>query len=97
MKDCFGNGDLLEVEVGSFHAVARVRSVDGHTLHVALERGGYLPWIDELARVRRFGDAPKHSFDGRILHSTAATALIELLGRAPTSSERLLRDTIPDL
>jgi hypothetical protein len=93
----FGNGDLVEVEVGSFRALARVRDVDGETIHVALEQGGYLPWIDDLARVRRFGDAAKRAFDGRILHSCASTAMIEVLGRAPTSSERMLRDTLPDV
>jgi hypothetical protein len=83
----FGNGDLIEIDAAPYSAKARIRGIDskegGVKLHVAFEQGGYLPWSDDPIRVRRCADGGGPSFDARILHTSTATALIEILGQTP--------------
>ncbi len=79
----FGNGDLIEIDAAPYRALARVRGIDGVKLHIAFEQGGYLPWIDDPIRIRRCTEEPGPSFDAKILHTSTATALIEVLGQTP--------------
>lgn len=85
----FGTGDLVEVDAANVRAVARVResSSDGR-LHIALEAGEYLPWIDDAVLIRHFGNDPTRSCTAKILHVGASTALLQILevveqGRTP--------------
>lgn len=89
----FGNGDLVEVDTTTFCALARVRLVDGRKLHVALEQGGYLPWVDSPVQVRLFQDAAAVSHTARILHCGSVTALLEL--DAPEASEGSAAPPLP--
>jgi hypothetical protein len=72
-----GNGDLVEIDADTVSALARVRAIDGARLHVAIERGGYVPWVDTV-QVRRFGDAPESGRTARLLHAGNTTAWLEL-------------------
>jgi hypothetical protein len=92
----FGTNDLIEIEVMEFRASARVRFVDGDKIHVALEQGGYIPWLSEPVQVRRSGDAAARCWDAQILHAGGVTLLLEVLGKTPTSSSRLPYDTLND-
>ncbi len=94
----FAISDVIEIEASQYRAVGRVRNVMGDRMHVALETG-YLPWIDDPALVRRFGDAVEKAVDARILHASGSTAMIELVEVMPSNStDRLapLRDTMTD-
>ena len=82
----FGNGDLIEIDAAPYHAKARIRGITNEgalKLHVAFEQGGYLPWSDDTIRIRRCSDDSAPSFDARILHTSTATALIEVIGQTP--------------
>jgi hypothetical protein len=96
----FTTNDVVEIETLQIRAFARVRNVDGDRIHVALERGGYLPWIDDPVLVRLAGDTSSPGIDARILHAGGVTALLELFEVAPAaaSSDRLPdpRDTMTD-
>jgi hypothetical protein len=72
----FAIHEMIEVEMMTFHALARVRAVDGDRLHVALEPGSYLPWIDAPALVR--GPGALEGVDARVLRACMTTALLEL-------------------
>ena len=85
----FGNGDLIEIDAAPYRARARVRGIDGVKIHIAFEQGGYLPWSDDVIRVRRCTDDASPSWDAKILHTSTATALIEVIGQTPI--ERLPR------
>jgi hypothetical protein len=86
----FSNNDLLEIETAQYRALARVRNIDGDRLHVALEQGAYLPWIDDPVLVRPASN-PSIVIDARILHAGGVTALIELIDivDAANSTDRL--------
>src|SRR5262245_11515748 len=92
----FTNNQIVEIASSQFRALARVRNIEGDRLHVAIERGGYLPWSDEPVLVRHLGDTA--GVDARILHAAGVTALIELLVVTPASTDRLpnVRDTLTD-
>ena len=86
----FSTNDVVEIETSQYRAVARVRNVDGDRLHVALDPGGYLPWVDDPVLVRPAAD-PSIVIDARILHAGGVTALIELIdiADAANSTDRL--------
>jgi hypothetical protein len=86
----FSTNDIVEIETSQYRAVARVRNVDGDRLHVALDPGGYLPWVDDPVLVRPAAD-PSIVIDARILHAGGVTALIELIDIADAagSTDRL--------
>ncbi|MDB4933062.1 MAG: hypothetical protein JWP87_34 [Labilithrix sp.] len=95
----FGTGDLVEVDAASVRAVARVResSVAGR-LHVALEMGEYLPWVDADVQIRHFGNDVSRSCTARILHAGASTALLQIIASVeelPPSDVRGPFDTLP--
>lgn len=69
-------GDLVEIDVAEMRAVARVRAVAGRRLHLALEPGGYVPWVDGPVWVRRVGELERRA--GRILHASSVTVSLEL-------------------
>jgi hypothetical protein len=76
----FSNGDLVEIETANLRAVARVReSSKAGRLHLALEGGEYLPWVDGEVLIRRFGEDPARSCVATILHAGASTALLQLV------------------
>lgn len=91
-------GDLVEVDAANIVALARVRSIDGDRLHLALEQGGFVPWVEEAIVVRRFGDADR-GWEARVTYSGASTVTLEVLGpsrgRSPSVPEPL--DTERDL
>lgn len=76
----FGTGDLVEVDTPNVRALARVResSNDGR-LHIALEVGEYLPWVDEPVLIRHFGNDPATSCAAKILHAGSSTALLQII------------------
>lgn len=96
----FGTGDLVEVDTASVRAVARVResSVAGR-LHVALEMGEYLPWVDADVLVRHFGNDVSRSCTARIIHAGASTALLQIISSVEELQElagvRGPYDTLP--
>lgn len=95
----FAINEVIEIESSQFRVTARVRNVEGERLHVAIERGGYLPWTDEPVIVRRVGEAAPAGVDARVLHAAGTTALIELIVVVATSSEGPLataRDTLTE-
>jgi hypothetical protein len=76
----FANGDLVEIDTANVRAVARVReSSEGGRLHLALEVGEYLPWVDGDVFIRHFGNDPNRSCTAKILHAGASTALLQIL------------------
>jgi len=76
----FANGDLVEIDVANVRAVARVRESSGEgRLHLALEVGEYLPWVDDAVLIRHFGNDPARSCTAKILHAGASTALLQIL------------------
>jgi hypothetical protein len=93
----FATHELIEIDMTSFHAIARVRDIDGARLHVALEPGSYLPWIDAPAFVRRT-DSNDEPIEARIISATMTTALLELRLPAPTAAppQGPSRDTVTD-
>lgn len=79
MKDApFALNDVVEVDVGDLCARARVREASGGRLHLALEAGAYLPWVDEIVYVRHVGVAPERALVARIVHAGTSTALLQL-------------------
>ncbi len=79
----FGTGDLVEVETTNVRAVARVReSSGGGRLHLALEGGEYLPWVDDQVLIRHFGNDPTRSCTAKILHAGSSTALLQIIEMA---------------
>jgi hypothetical protein len=85
----FGNGDLVELDVGNIRALARVRLFEGTKMHLALEQGQYCPWVSDPLQIRHFGDASRGA-TARIVHTGGVTVTLELLG---PGRERL--DTLP--
>jgi hypothetical protein len=76
----FGTGDLVEVDTANVRAVARVRESNGDgRLHIALELGEYLPWVDEDVLIRHFGNDPMRSCTAKILHAGSTTALLQII------------------
>ena len=76
----FGNGDLVEVDAANVRAIARVRESSGDgRLHLALEVGEYLPWVDGAVLIRHFGNDPTRSCTATILHAGASTALLQIV------------------
>ncbi|MBX3191629.1 MAG: hypothetical protein KF819_31845 [Labilithrix sp.] len=99
----FATGDLVQIETDAIRAIARVRESAGGRLHIALETGEYLPWVDEV-RIRHFGDGPERSLVAKMLHGGTTTALLQIVTDLelpmippPASTPRALFDTIPDL
>jgi hypothetical protein len=97
-----GNGELVQVDAPNIVALGRVRAVDGDRVHVALEQGGFLPWIEDAVQLRRFGDGTDRAWDMRIVHCGTATATLEVIGRsqpAPGAAPRIPEpnDTEPDV
>jgi hypothetical protein len=101
----FGTGDLVEVDAAGpdtrVRALARVReSSDAGRLHVALEMGEYLPWVDTDVQIRHFGNDVSRSCTARILHAGSSTALLQLIAsveelppvRAPYDTLPLLEE-----
>lgn len=78
-------GELVEIDAANVVALARVRSIDCDRMHLALEQGGFVPWVEEAILVRRFGDASL-SWDARVTYSGASTVTLEMLGRTPARS-----------
>ncbi len=79
----FANGDLVELDIGDIHALARVRLFEGTKMHLALEQGQYCPWVSEPLQLRRFGDGPQHGCLARIVHTGGVTVTLELLPGRP--------------
>ncbi len=79
-------GDLVEVDAANLVALARVRSIDGDRMHLALEQGGFVQWTDEVVRVRRHGDVADRSWDARVTYSGASTVTLDVLGPTPRRS-----------
>lgn len=76
----FAIGDLVEIDVANVRALARVRESSGDgRLHLALEVGQYLPWVDEVVLIRHFGNDPTRSCTAKILHAGATSALLQIL------------------
>ena len=75
----FGIGDLVEVDTPNVRALARVRESSGGRLHVALEVGEYLPWVDDQVLIRHFGNDPLYSCTAKILHAGSSTALLQII------------------
>jgi hypothetical protein len=76
----FGTGDLVEVDTENVRAVARVRESSGDgRLHIALELGEYLPWVDADVLIRHFGNDPTRSCTAKILHAGSTTALLQII------------------
>lgn len=76
----FGTGDLVEVDTANVRAVARVRESSGDgRLHIALELGEYLPWVDENVLIRHLGNDPTCLCTAKILHAGSTTALLQIL------------------
>jgi hypothetical protein len=95
----FGTGDIVQIDADAIRAVARVRESSGGRLHIALEKGEYLPWVDANVQIRHFGEGPERSQVAKILHVGATTALLQLVEGipVPASTPRAPFDTIPDL
>lgn len=75
-------GDLVEVLAANILSLARVRSIDGDRVHLALEQGGFVPWVEESVLVRRCADEAER-WDARVVYSGASTVTLEMLGRSP--------------
>jgi hypothetical protein len=86
----FGNGDLVELDVGNIRALARVRLFEGTRMHLALEQGQYCPWVADPLQIRHFGDSCGRGATARIIHTGGVTVTLELLGPA-----RVRMDTLP--
>lgn len=84
----FGNGDLVELDVGNIRALARVRLFEGTRMHLALEQGQYCPWVGDPMQVRHYGEASGAT--ARIVHTGGVTVTLELLGPG-----RAKMDTLP--
>jgi len=74
----FLNGDLVQVDTADINALARVRETNGRRVHLALEVGEYLPWVDEVVMVRSAGAPALLAKKARILHAGNSSALLEL-------------------
>gem|GEM_PF-6551991 len=85
----FENNDLVQIDIASMDlaALARVRDTSGGRLHIALEAGAYLPWVDADVTIRRYGEDAALAHPARILHAGTSTALLELV-LAPAGEER---------
>lgn len=88
-------GDLVEIDAANLVAIARVRSIEGDRMHLALEQGGFVQWTDETVFVRRCGGAGA-SWDARITYAGASTVTLEVVGRSSRPSPTPL-DTERDL
>ena len=86
----FANGDLVQIETSNVRAFARVRSVEQGRVHIALEQGEYLPWVEEPVTIRRSSDRLEQSSIARVVHTSSASATLELLG-----ASRGAMDTLP--
>ncbi len=91
VERAFGNGDLVELDVGNIRALARVRLNDGKRMHLALEPGQYCPWVSDPLQIRHFGDGPGRGSVARIVHCGGATVTLEIIG----SGSREPADTLP--
>src|SRR5687768_4191740 len=91
METGFRNGDLVQIETDDVVALARVRENNGGRLHIALEVGEYLPWVDATVRIRAAGQALLHARRARILHAGNATALLEIISPEETAPMGLPR------
>ncbi len=80
--DAFRNGELVQIDTSEVTALARVREQRGFRLHIALEVGEYLPWVEEIVVVRGVGQGAvlgPHAKRCRMLHAGNATALLEIV------------------
>ena len=75
----FQNGDLVQIDTADISALARVRDASGIRVHLALEVGEYLPWVDEIVMIRASGAAPLAARKAKMLHAGNSTALLELV------------------
>ena len=86
----FGIGDLVEIDAANVRALARVRESSGDgRLHLALEVGQYLPWVDDAVLIRHFGNDPTRSCTAKILHAGASSALLQILEMVEQVQARL--------
>ena len=86
----FGIGDLVEIDTVNVRALARVRESSGDgRLHLALEVGQYLPWVDDAVHIRHFGNDPQRSCTAKILHAGASSALLQILEMVDQVQARL--------
>ena len=74
----FLNGDLVQVDTADISALARVRESNGRRIHLALEVGEYLPWVDEVVMIRAAGSPALLAKKARILHAGNSSASLEL-------------------
>lgn len=90
-REPFANGELVEVDTENVCAIARVRSSDRGRVHVALEQGQYLPWVEGPVQLRRRGDAADRSTIVRIVHTSSSSATLEVIA----GPHRVPSDTLP--
>lgn len=83
----FTIGDLVIVDTGNIESLARVRSCTGDRIHIALEQGQFLPWMEEPVTVRRCNDLTARTRTARIVHASSATATLEMIPE-PNDTER---------
>lgn len=75
----FQNGDLVQIDTADISALARVREASGGRVHLALEAGEYLPWVDEVVLIRAAGAAPLAAVKAKIRHAGNSTALLKMV------------------
>jgi hypothetical protein len=75
-------------------ARARIRNVvNDRRIHVALEIGQFLQWVDGPVTLRRFGDAGGQGLVARIVHLNTSSVTLEVLDLIDRI--RSPEDTIP--
>ena len=79
MQTGFHKGDLVQIDTTDISALARVRESTGFKVHIALEVGEYLPWVDEIVMIRVAGASPLLARKAKMLHAGNSTALLELV------------------
>lgn len=75
----FRNGDLVQIDTADITALGRIREANGVKVHVALEVGEYLPWVDEVVMLRAAGASPLLARKAKMLHAGNSTCLLEMV------------------
>lgn len=78
-QTAFRNGDLVQIDTADITALGRVRESNGVKVHVALEVGEYLPWVDEIVMLRAAGASPLLARKAKMLHAGNSTCLLEMV------------------